>query len=160
VNGEPKLVPESDLMALKAKLEKETGELQSQLEQAKNLADTHYANLLKEQAQAEAIRAELSEAKKELEELRGLKSLKEQAEAKVAELENKLLDVERQRLIQVYKLPEEKLQGKTLAELKAIEEAIQLVGMRTSSRYATGVGGEAAPLSAFDKIKQGLEQLT
>lgn len=162
-NGEqqPKLVPESDLLAVKAAAKKEADVLLAQLNEAKLKADEYYNSLLSEQAAKQALAAELEELKKEVEQLRPLSEAKKQAEKRISELETLLLDATKQRIIQVYKVPEDKLQGKTLAELNAIEEALKLVGREAGRFDTTGAGiGVGAELSPREKIKQGLEQIS
>lgn len=161
MSSQDNTVPESDLLALKAKLEKETGELQAQIVSIQSKADTHYSSLLAEQAAKETIAAELENLKKEVELLRPIKGLKEQTDAQVKELQKRLLDVSTSRLVQVYKIPEDKLKNKTLAELNAIEEALRLVG-REPGRFdisGVGVGAGAEKLTAQEKIRLGFEQL-
>lgn len=158
---ETKLVPEADLLAIKAKAGKDASELQTQIATLQSKADSHYTNYLSEQAAKDKLAVELAELKKETEQLRPVKGLKEQAEAKVKELEKLLLDVSRKRLIQVYKIPDDKLQGKTLAELSAIEEALRLVG-REAGRFdlaGTGVGAGTEKMSAREKLVAGFTQL-
>jgi len=155
-----KLVPESDLLAVKAGLSKEIEELKSQLNDEKQKADTHYSNLLAERAAKDKLAAELEELRKEVEQLRPLSSAKEQAEKRISELETQLLDVQRKRINQVYRVPEDKLQNKTLAELNAIEEALKLVGREASRFDVTGAGvGAEGKLSPQDKLRLGFEQL-
>jgi len=158
--AETKLVPESDLMAVKARLEKERAELESKLTEVEQKAEAHYSSLLSERAAREKLAAELEELRKEVEQLRGIEPLKEQAEARAKELEQQLLAVTVKRLSQVYKIPEEKLAGKTLAELNTIEEALKLVGREPGRYDITGAGiGAEARMSAMDKIRAGFEQL-
>lgn len=157
----PKLVPESDLIAVKTGKQKEIDELTARLAEANQKADSHYSNLLASQAAKDKIAAELEEAKKEKEQLGQSKTLAEKNEKRVKELEKQLLDVSTQRLIQVYKIPEDKLKGKTLADLSAIEEALKLVG-RESSRFdstGAGVSGIEGKVSAMQKLRSGFDQL-
>jgi len=160
-DDQPKLVPETDLLAVKAKAEKDVGELQSQLDTAKSQSDTHYTNLLSTQAERDKVTAELEELKKEVEQLRPLSADKEGLTKQIKEMEKTLLDVSVKRIAQVYKVPEDKLQGKTLTELNAIEEAFKLTG-REAGRFdiAGTPAGAGEGLSAREKVKQGLEQLS
>jgi chromosome segregation ATPase len=155
-----KLIPESDLMAYKAKVSKDIDSFKSQLEETKKQADTHYTNLLATQAARDKLAAELEELKKEVEGLRPLSAAKESADKRVKELENQLLEATIRRLVQVHKIPEDKLKGKSFADLSALEEALKLVG-RDTSRFDTGVvaGGGAEKLSAMQKLRAGFEQL-
>ena len=157
--SQPKLVPESDLLAVKARLKQETEHLKTQLDEASQKADTHYSSLLAEKAAKEKVAAELEELKKEVEQLRPLTAEKEKAVERIKELENLLLDVKMKGLMHVYKIPAEKLSGKTLAELNAIEEALKLVGREAGRFDVTGAGaGAEAKLSAMEKLKAGFDQ--
>lgn len=158
----PKMVPESDLLAVKARLDKETTEWSEKLASALQSADSHHSKLLAEQAAKEKLAAELEELKSEAEKLRGLSPLKEQLEKELAEVHKQLLGASLKRIAQVYKVPEDKLLGKTLAELNLMEETLKLVG-RDTGRFdtgatATGVG--AAPLTAREKLQAGFEQIS
>jgi len=156
-----KMVPESDLMAVKETAKKDLGVLQSQLDEAKSQSDTHYTSLLSTQAERDKVTAELEELKKEVEQLRPLSADKEGLTKQIKEMEKTLLDVSVKRLAQVYKVPEDKLQGKTLAELNAIEEAFKLTG-REAGRFdiAGSAIGAGEGLSAREKVKRGLEELS
>ena len=156
---QPKLVPEADLLAVKARLKQETGQLRSQLDEMSQKADTHYSSLLAEKAAKEKVAAELEELKQEVEKLRPLTAEKEQAVGRIKELEKLLLDVRMKGLVQVYKIPAEKLAGKTLAELNAIEEALRLVGREAGRFDITGAGaGAEGKLSAIEKLREGFAQ--
>lgn len=153
-----KLVPESDLMAVKARFEKELKEMQSKLAEVSQKADMHYQSLLQEQTAKEKLLGELNELKSQLEYLKGVDEEKNKLSAKLEELNKQLLSVSAKRLAQVYKIPEEKLAGKTLSELNAIEEALKLVG-RDSARFDTGtIDTTSRKLSAYELIRQGLER--
>ena len=157
---ETKMVPEADLLAVKARLKQETEQLKTQLDEMSQKADTHYSSLLAEKAAKEKVTAELEELKKEAEQLRPLSAAKEQAAKRIKELEDMLLDVKIKSLIQVHKIPAEKLSGKTLAELNAIDEALKLVGREAGRFDVTGAGiGAGAKLSAMEKLKAGFDQL-
>lgn len=154
-------VPESDLLAVKARLAKETAEFQVKLDESIKKADAHYTTLLAEQTAKQTAVAELEELKKEVEQLKGSVPLREKAEAKVKELELLLLGVSLKRISEVYKIPAAKLQGKTIAELNSIEEALRLVGREPGRFDIAGTAiGAGEKLTAQEKIKLGFEQLS
>jgi len=147
------MVPESDLLAVKAKLEKVEKEYQEKLDQLSKQADDHYKNYLSEQATRSKLSEEFESLKKQLEQLSNEKSLREKAEGRIKELESTLLESHRARLSQVYNIPSDKLANKTLTDLTAIEEAIKLVG-HTASRFDGGTGSTPVDKSNMSTLER------
>jgi len=148
---------QADIMALKARLEKEQKEYEQKLQLAQQELEARHQQFLQEQAAKEKLVAELNELKKEVEQLRPLSGLKEASEKKATELENRLLEVVRQRLQEKYKIDPAKLEGKSLEQLELFEEALKLAGIREASRYDTSTLPAGA--TSVDKIALGLEEL-
>ena len=159
-NDTPKLVPETDLMAVKAQVAKWEEKYNTDTATLKQTADGHYTNLLAAQAAATTVAAELDALKKEAEGLRPLGAEKEKLTKRIGELESLLLDSTRQRVL-LYGVPEDKLKGKTLAELSAIEEAIKLIGVDTKrfDLRGSGSGALSETSSAHEKMTHGWEQI-
>ena len=155
---ERKMIPASDLIALKHKYEREKEELEKQLGEIKQKADTSYEASLQEQVTSEKQAAELARLNGELEQLREGDAQREELGKKVTYLETQLLNTTKQALSSDYGIDMTKLEGKTLADLKILEEAVQLVGARASKSYDTGssAGTSAESLTSKQKIKQGL----
>jgi len=155
---QPKMVPESDLMAVKASHAKEVESLKNEINAHRQKADEHYQALLKAKVDLEQATSRVGELEKEVNELREIKSLKEQSDARAKELEGQLLDTYRKQLSSTYGIAEDKLQGKSLGDLKAIEEALKLTG-RTAGRYDVTAGVPTTPMTPEEKIQLGFEQL-
>jgi len=148
---------QSDIMALKARLEREQKEYEQKLQQTTQELEARHQQLLQEQAAKEKLAAELNELRKEVEQLRPLSGLKEASEKKATELENRLLEVVRQRLQEKYKIDPAKLEGKSLEQLELYEEALKLAGVREATRYDTST--LPAGTTSVDKIALGIKEL-
>ena len=157
-----KVVPESDLIALKRKHEKELATVRSELDEYKAKADSNYEQTLQEQVAREKQATELEAIQKERDQLRESNTTTsaqmEELNKRYTDLESQLLDNTKQSLSREYGVDMEKLEGKSLADLKVLEEAAKLVGTRKASNYDTGSNTTvpSETLTARQKIKAGL----
>ena len=155
---EPKMVRESDLLAVKVGLTKELDGLKSQLESALQKADTHYQELLGERASKEAVQTQLGELQGIHTQLEETKTQLEALKSKSVQDSERLLTLHRQMLVTTYGIGKELVEGKSQQELASLEEALKIVGPRKGSGIDTGAssGGTAIPLTPRDKITAGL----
>lgn len=140
-----KFVKESDLGAVKVQLKDKEGEvtkLQTDLAGTTTKYDTAHQDVLKERAAKEQLEKDAREAgtfKTKMEELTTeLAGLKTSS----GETATKLTERLRNQLITLYKVPEDKLKDKALADLETIESTLQLTGVATvPANYDGKTGG-------------------
>lgn len=162
-----KMVPESDLIAVKKGLERQLEDLRlsstAQLADAKRQSDTHYQSMLREQGSKE-------ELEKKVQELLTRVTASEDAEKKIKEatdsrdyLANQMVGLKKAALVSTYPtVTMESLEGKSIQELGTLEEALKLVGGKpAASTYdAAGSGGSSTLVgneglrAAIDEAKQ------
>ena len=145
-----KMVPESDLIAVKKGLEKTLEDLRlsstAELTESKRQSDAHYQSMLREQGSKE-------ELEKKVQELLTRVTASEDAEKKIKEatdsrdyLANQMVDLKKAALTNTYPtVTMESLEGKSYQELGTLEEALKLVGGKpAASNYdAAGTGGSS-----------------
>ncbi len=144
-----KYVKESDLGAVKSQLKDKEGEvtkLQTDLAGVTTKYDTSHQDVLKERAAKEQLETDVKTAgvdKTKLEELTtelaGLKTSSGETATKLTERLRTFLETS-------YKVPKDKLEGKTLVEMETIESTLQLTGVATvPANYDgnRGAGGES-----------------
>ena len=156
-NDSRKMVPESDLIAMKKGLEGEVATLKQQMEEAKKTADTHYQTILSERASREAAERKVQEIQPTASQLESTRAELATAKTSSEQLSKQLLDLHRNRLEEVYKVPKTSLEGKTTRELEIMEEALKLTGARGATGIITG-GNSSSTVqkSAREKIQSGL----
>lgn len=156
-----KLVPEYQLIAMKNKLEEEINGLKTKIAEITIDADTKYQQYLSEQAAKDKLSAENEELAKSLPLLAAEKVAREKAEKDLTDLQSQYLSVVRSQLASQYGIPPERLKDKTLTELKTLEEALKLVGVRKASGFDTGGGAvSSSPLSTHEKLKKGMAEFS
>lgn len=161
-----KVVYESDLIAAKHSLESKLESAQSAHEQAIDAArlelseaQKQVANLnvkLTEAQQARESGATVDVAKIE-QELAAAKSSVESLQSDAA----KALDYRREMMAAKYSIPADSLQGKTMAQLDAFEEAAKALSTSRGASpgpYAVGAGGGTAePMTEMDRARRLLD---
>lgn len=155
-----KMVPESDLLAIKKGLGEQLDRAKAELEATKKSADGHYQNLLTERASKEEIQKSLQSAQEATKSLEQLKAELEAAKKGSEQSTKSLLDFKRQYLIDIYNVPKDAVEGKGQQELESLEQALKIVGAKRGSGIDTGTGGGSkSPATAREKITAGLEKL-
>ena len=155
-----KMVPESDLIAVKNSLEGKMSELKVQLEDSKKNADTHYQTVLQERAAKADVEKRLQELQTLATSAESIKQELEAAKSGRAQLETQLMDISKRRLQELYKVPETSIVGKSQRELDIMEEALKLVGPKNLVTVLTGGGsGNQVPMTAREKTIVGLRKL-
>ena len=159
-----KVVPETDVMAVKAGTSKELDEMKSQVQIAKDQLDavtkhrdeTH-SNLLQVQAAKEQLEEQIKEGvatKTQMEELQTKLTAEGQV---VSSLNTRLLDLKRVNVSTAYGVDVNTLQEKTMEQLESLEEALKLVGKPAKPAtvdIAGGGGGIAIPVTAMEQCKE------
>lgn len=158
----PKMVPESDLLAVKKGLEKQladnTEAAKGILVEAKTKADTNYQDMLRERASREELEGKLTGLTTKTTELEEkLKNAGDSSEL-VTKLQNDLLGLKKERLMTEYKLTAEELEGKSIQEIDLLSEAMKLAKAKTTSNYDLGGGqGAGAPLTGNEGLRAAID---
>ena len=138
---ELKLVPESDLLAVKAGREG----LQQKLQETEAAHKTQLSELLNKQLIAEAKATELEEKYNSVsataKELETIKPQLETAQNAVRSLGDRALEYRRKIVALTYNIPVATVENKTLEQLDSYEEALKAVSAsRGIGNYAAGAG--------------------
>ena len=141
-----KMVPESDLLAIKASRES----LQTQFDGLKEQTRTQVSELGVRLAAAEAKAAESEEHATKLttaeEELKTTKAALEAAQTSGEGHRAKALEYRRTLIAASFNVPADTMKEKTMEQLDSFEEALKAVGgIAKGTGYAAGGGGGAAP---------------
>lgn len=154
----PKMVPESDLIAVKKGLEKELTEARAEGEKSTTELNTQLADvrqqLLQEQAAKEQLDTQLKSSISK-DDMGKVVAAKEAAEKRSEELETKLLDLRKQSLVATYKVPMETLKDKTNEQLDFMEIALKAAGGGSAAKsfdLGGGAGG-VVPTTPLDRAK-------
>lgn len=157
-SGGLKMIPESDLLAVKKGLTADLEKKDSDLQEALKKADENYQTLLNERASTEAVKTELEglrQGKTKADELQTqLDALKQQGE----QASNRVLELHRRLLVQEFGISKEVVDGKDQHGLTSLEEALRIVGPKRGSGIDRGsnLGSTDDGLSSREKIAQGL----
>jgi len=158
-----KVVPESDLMAVKTGAEKEKGELTTQMTELKSLVDSSakgreetHTQLLQVQAAKEQLEAQIKEGTATKAQVEELQAKLTTAEESVGGLTTRLLDQKKVNISVSYGVDVNTLTGKTQEQLDSLEEALKLVGKRATPAtldLSGGGQGAAPPTTALEAAK-------
>jgi len=161
-----KVVPESDLMALKTGAETKEKELsdqvttlQTQVVEANRVKEEKHNALVQAQANTTQLEATLKEyeaAKANAEELQTKLTT---VEASVSGLNTKLLDQKKQLLTTAYTVGANTLEGKTLEQLETLEEALKLVGKPAKPATTVDLGGGGAAVPPTSALEASLAEI-
>lgn len=147
------MVPEKDLLAVKAskeKVEKQAIEAQTshaaEIEASKVSKEEVRQQLLQTEASVSSLEEAAQKSAGSTEELAAVKQKLEAAEASSAELSGKVLEYRRSTIVAAYNVPADTIADKTIEQLDNYEEALKAV-MTTKGlgNYAVGGGGGGAP---------------
>ena len=153
-NKKVKYVKESDLGAVKVQLkdkESEVTKLQTDLAGATTKYDTAHQDVLKERAAKEQLEKDAQEAGTLKTQLEGLTTKLANLEKVSGETSTKLTERLRTQLMAQYKITEDKLKDKALADLETMESTLQLTGVATVPANYDGKGGGGG--SGADDLK-------
>ena len=166
--GEPthqdKMVPEKDLLAVKAKvegLEKQLAEKVTEIEGFKQSSDSNYQLMLNEKASKDVAETKLTELQAQDEKVVELQSQLDAATTRSEGSDSKILGLRKEILAGKYtNVSLESLDGKDLAGLDNLEEALKYVGEHKGSSIDSGGGGGAIPsMTSKEKMAAGLAEL-
>lgn len=170
---DPKMVPESDLIALKeshtrvlgdlrtehaGEITKLTGEHTSTAEGLQSQLKTGTEELSRQRATIAELEEKGTNHTSTAEELKGAKGELKTAKDSLKALQDNVSGDLRTRLTGEFKIPETALEGKSLAELTTISDALSATRKPESSQYTAGGGSGGEPAkTGREKVKQGLE---
>lgn len=149
-----KMVPESDLLAVKVGAEKKEASLLTQVAEANRVKEETHNNLLAMQSAKEQIEEQLKEGvatKAQVDELQTKLTAAEQA---VSNSETSLLDLKRTTVASLAGVDVSTLAGKTMDQLGSLEEALKLVGNKPKPAtldIGGGGGGTVTPTTALEQ---------
>ncbi len=168
-----KMVPESDLIALKEGQTKALGDLRTEhAGEITKLTEGHTSDAEGLKSQVKTGQDELTRVRAtvaELEEkgtnhtstaddLKGTKVELKTARDSLKSLQDTVSKGLQERLIGEFKIPDKALEGKTLDQLTTIMDALAATRSPNSSQYTAGGGSGGEPAkTGREKIKQGLE---
>jgi predicted RNase H-like nuclease (RuvC/YqgF family) len=139
-----KFVKESDLGAVKVALKEKEGEiskLQANITDLTTKYETEHQEVLKERAVKEQLEVDAKEAGTFKEKVAALETQLADLSKVSGETATKLTERLRNQLKTMYKIPDDKLSGKTLADLETIESTLQMTGLVTQPANYDGKGG-------------------
>jgi len=149
----------SDLIAAKESLKTQLTEAQTVHNEAIDKAKTDLSDAQQQVASANAKIITLETAQKEgatsTEEVARVSTERDAAKGRAELAESKVLELRKQVLISVYKIPVDKLADKTIEQLDSLEEALKALGATGGGpgAYAIGGGGGvgAKPPTDFER---------
>jgi len=160
--GGPRMVPESDLIAVKKGLLKELDEAKAghttTITQINTQLSEVRQQLLQEQAAKEQLETQLKSSISN-EDMGKVIADKDAALKRSGELESRLLDLKRNSMAATYKVPTDTLKDKTSEQLDLMEIALKAVGGGQSSTKSFdlgGGGGAALPSTPIDRAKEAI----
>lgn len=163
-NDEPKTVPESQLLALKATSQKQIDKLKAEKAELEKGKDTEYQARLGVESSLKKVQKELTEAQASIGELDKVKGERDTAVKSRDELSKSVVDLTRKNIESVYVLEEGVLEGKSLEELNTYQQVLKdtkaPVRDPTKPPGVDAGGGEAvvtAGKSGMELIKEGLK---
>ena len=161
----PKMVPESDLLKVKAASKKAAGEFKTQIDELTSSASEHRANLIKADAAREQLEEKLNKSSALATSVEEVQAKLDAETKSVKELTDKLLAGRRTNITTKFNVPAEKLDGKTEAELDLLEDALGSVPQTTrpANGFATGIATGSPPATtamdvALADIKKAKER--
>jgi len=151
-SGEPKMVPESDLIAAKKGLEKQLEEVQSAssktITDLRTEKDKNYQDLLIERTAKEQLESKVKELEPFKTQAADLLNLFNTGVTNYNSLEEKMLTLRKDLITTKYGVGSDKLEGKKLADLDNLEDALKVAGVAAGGGrnydMGGGTGGSAA----------------
>jgi len=143
----PKMVPESDLLAVKRGLEKAVTDAKAssaaEVAQLTARVDTEHQSVLERQADIERLEKQLTESSANATKAEGLEASLKVATVERDKANDALLDVTKAKLAAQFNVPVDSLKEKTQEQLNTLEDALKLVGAKgkVQSGYDAGPSG-------------------
>lgn len=150
--SQPRMVPESDLLAVKAGKEG----LERKLSEAETKLSTLQNQSFVAEARAKALEERLAQMEPTAKELEALKPQLSAAQKRSEELQSRALEYRKRVLAGQYGVAVDSLKDRTMEQLDAVEEALKLVGARGGGGYAAGggSGGGSAPETPVERARR------
>ncbi len=149
-----RMVPESDLLAVKSSAGKAKEDYETSLNSYKLKLNDAEQDLVKSKAGSEQLEdtvKQLRESAIPQEKLDALTQERDDAVTSVETFKTTSLELRRANIVLKHKVPEDKVAAKTLAELDMFEEALTVVGAgKNGGNYATGGIGGLAPATKLE----------
>jgi seryl-tRNA synthetase len=153
---ELRLIPAQDLIDLKTANANRETELSTKVQQAETSRDTEHANLLKLQTAHETIQAQLTETMPYKEKAKELDAKLKEVQTTTKSVEDELTNRVRENIMVGWGISKDKVEGKTLADLRNMESVLVAIGpARKSGGYdLKGGGGSPPPANSIEAAKQ------
>lgn len=158
-----KMVPESDLIAVKKGLEKQLSDSKAEHETATSVATTQAEEarqqLLREQAAKEQLETQLKSAISQ-DDMAKVIASKDAAETRSKEMETQLLDLKRDSVAKTYNVNPDILKDKTSEQLDFMVIALKAAGGNKPDVKSFDLGGgkgDSAPTGPLDRAKAIIE---
>ncbi len=153
-----KLVPESDLLAVKGAKEGLEKKLKETEDGFKSKLSETETKLFSSEAKIKELEGKLSQANLSAEELKKVKEQLDTAQKRSGELETKALEFRRRIIAATYNIPPETVNNKTMEQLDHYEEALKAVAATRQPAgggfAAGGGGGTGGTESRLDRAKR------
>jgi len=165
--GEPRMVPESDLMALKSAKDVTQKELETaQLDLAEKVGalDLRFGELTAAKAKHQELEAQLATLQTSASEVDKLKATLAASDKSRDALSNQLVDSKRAALVLSHGYKPEDVQEFGLSELTVLEKALaklptnQIQASASRGGGSTGSQDGLASVSSLDRMKRGFNQ--
>lgn len=149
----------SDLIAAKESLKTQLTDAQTVHSEAIDTARTNLSEAQQQLASANAKIITLETAQKEgatsAEEVTRVSTERDAAKGRADLAEGKVLELRKQVLVSIYKIPVDKLADKSIEQLDSLEEALKAIGATGGGAGAYALGGSggagAKPLTDFER---------
>ena len=168
-NSKENLVPESDVLAVKAGSAKQMAEQQKQhssdMESLQQKLSEAHNRLAQAEAKAKTLEEKVSLSTAAQEELSRVKVTEAAATKQATEMSAKLLDAKRRLIANVFQVPEATIADKckTVEQLDNFEEALKIVTAAKGSPGNYAIGGSGAsntPSTPQERARQILSKAT
>ena len=153
-----KLIPESDLLAVKNRYEKDLTDIRGSLTNLQSKYDQAFQESNQLKASKSDLENQLSEARASSQEAETLRQRIAALEESKSSLEKTVLQTKRMSLAERHGFKDEDLKDYTPDQLSLLENALSKIPNRRGSIDRGGGGSSNAPTSARDRIRLGLEQ--
>jgi len=159
-----KMVPEKDLLAIKAAredAEKEIKGLKDKVTELTEAYQTAHNNFLQTQAAKEQLEEQLREGQATKEQVDQLQSELGEKKTQVANLETRLTDQKKEIINKAFGTPMTVLDGKTVEQLDLILETFNATGIKRPPGLDTNGGSQAGavPTTPIEQCKEEIASL-
>lgn len=148
-----KMVPESDLLTVKAGKEGLEKKLKESEAVNKTALEDAQQKLLQSEASIEKLKEEYGNSSASTKELVDTKQQLETAQKRGEELSTKVLELRKDTIMSAFKVPAELVDGKTPEQLDILEEALKAIAANKGiGNYAAGGSGGGSDLTGMSPL--------